>query len=58
MQCLFHRNVFQVYAISLSKQIHERNLDNIGKSLGTADIETFSGDQIAQLYQLYEEINK
>jgi hypothetical protein len=58
MQCLFHRKFFQVYAISLSKQIHERNLDNIGKSLGTADIETFSGDQIAQLYQLYEEINK
>ena len=52
---------FQKYAVTISKQISVKGLQKsavIGQGLEEKDLEGFSGEQIAQLYELYQETSK
>ncbi len=54
--------IFQKYAMTVSKQIGLRgpiNADNkIGNSFAPEDLNQFSNEQLAQLFELYNETNK
>ena len=51
---------FQKYALTISKQIDARRSTEhvFGQSLKAEEIDLFTGEQLAQLYELYEETNK
>ncbi len=60
----FNRNVpisLQKYALTLSKQVQMMNVGAEGKQqfgLSLNDLDCFTDEQLAQLYQLYQESSK
>ena len=52
----------QKYALTISKQIDVRRSAKTGGVIGEAikaeELDLFSGEQLAQLFELYEETNK
>ena len=52
---------FQNYALTMSKQLdskrHVRGL-NLGQAINPEEIDLFTGEQLAQLFELYEETKK
>ena len=54
-------NQFQKYAITISRQIDaKRSIEHrsVGQVIRPEELELFTGEQLAQLYELYEETNK
>ena len=52
-------NCLQKYAVTLRTQLNARGPPNaFGERLSSSQLEELSGEQITQLYSLYEEIHK
>ena len=52
---------FQKYALTISQQIDAKQSaygGSIGAALKPEDLDLFTGEQLAQLFELYEETNK
>ena len=52
---------FQKYALTISQQIDAKQSaygGSIGEALKPEDLDLFTGEQLAQLFELYEETNK
>ena len=51
---------FQKYAMTISRQIDAKrsNEHNFGQAIKPEEIDLFSGEQLAQLYELYNETTK
>ena len=55
------RVFLQKYCLTISKQINAKRVSQggvIGKVLNEGDLDQFSGEQLVQLYELYEETSK
>ena len=58
---LFH---FQKYALTISRQVATKSLtegrgfSQVGQPLDPKDVDLFTNEQLAQLYELYEETTK
>ena len=51
----------QKYALTISKQIDAKNVakgGSFGEALKAEDLDQFSGEQLHQLFELYEETSK
>ena len=55
---------FQKYALTISRQVDSkrytegRAFSQLGQPLDATDVDMFNNEQLAQLYQLYEETSK
>ena len=52
---------FQKYALTISQQIDAKQSaygGSIGEALKSEDLDLFTGEQLAQLFELYEETSK